>query len=322
MGLLLAILFLLAGGSVVISFGRRVAAGVIATTMGLGLPPLLTGVLMVGFTPETMLIAMVASLASVEGVAIGVIVGGVMAAMALWMGLAVAKAQKEMTFAAAPAAVLIVPVLAVLLFWGLAADGELARVDGLALLMAFGTAVVFLLYLSRKGLEVKPVGPAAAAGDDKLPLSAKQSLGLLGMLVAGLAAGSVMLVYGVRYATAVAGVSNTTVAMTLLALLPTAPHLWRPMPSDDRSGPKITYGNIMAPIVTLFLLTGGVVAIICPFKVPQAAVTFYLPLCVLTVAFLASVLLFRKLPRWSGVVLLALYAWFVLSGWLFHFAAK
>ncbi|MCE5279320.1 MAG: hypothetical protein ABFD92_09140 [Planctomycetaceae bacterium] len=317
MGLVLAFLLLLTGGAIVILCGRRVAAGAIASAMGLGLSPLMTSVLMVGFVPETLLIALVASLAAVEGIAIGVIVGGVMAAMALSMGLGVIR--KEMTFAAAPAATLIVPVLAVLLFWGLAADGELARVDGLALLMAFGTAAVFLLYLSRKGLEVKPAGDAAAAGDEKLPLSALQSMGLLGLLVAGLAAGAIMLVYGVGYATAAAKVSNTTVAMTLLALLPAAPRLWRQTPAGE-AAPKITYGNIMAPIIAGFLLIGGVVAIISPFKVPPAAVSFYLPLCVLTVAFVASVLLFRKLPRWSGAVLLALFAWFVLGGWIFHFA--
>ena len=66
-----------------------------------------------------------------------------------------------MTFAQVPPQIVGVQMLSVILFTVLSLDGELSRVDGVILLVAFVLAVFYLLRLGRRGLDIKPSGEVA-----------------------------------------------------------------------------------------------------------------------------------------------------------------
>src|SRR4029453_25014 len=89
-------------------------------------------------------------------IALGSILGGAMVAIGLAFGLSAMVAP--MTFAQVPPQIIGVQMLAVILFTVLILDGELSRVDGVVLLAAFVLAVLYLLRLGRRGLDIKPSG--------------------------------------------------------------------------------------------------------------------------------------------------------------------
>ena len=98
----------------------------------------------------------VASAEGITGMALGSILGGAMVAVALAFGLSAVLAP--MTFAQVPPQVLGVQMLAVVLFAVLALDGQLSRVDGGVLLVGFGLAVLYLVRIGRRGLDITSSG--------------------------------------------------------------------------------------------------------------------------------------------------------------------
>lgn len=66
-----------------------------------------------------------------------------------------------MRFAEASKPVVAVPILAVLLLYGLGADGQLSSADGAILLAGFVLSFVVLIFLSKRGLDIRASGEVA-----------------------------------------------------------------------------------------------------------------------------------------------------------------
>jgi cation:H+ antiporter len=122
--------------------------------MGFGVFAFVVSVVLVGFDPENLAVGAAAALQGIAGFALGSVVGAAMVAVALAFGLTAIITPME--FGQVAGKVLAVPVLAVLVLAGLAADGLLSRVDGVLLLPGFAAAVIWLLRLARRGLESSP----------------------------------------------------------------------------------------------------------------------------------------------------------------------
>jgi cation:H+ antiporter len=71
-----------------------------------------------------------------------------------------------MKFEKAPKQILIIPVLAVLLLGLLGLDGQLSRIDGAVLLLGFVLSIIYLIRLSKKGLDIQPTGEVAETLED------------------------------------------------------------------------------------------------------------------------------------------------------------
>ncbi|MBF6299000.1 hypothetical protein IU459_15815 [Nocardia amamiensis] len=75
-------------------------------------------------------------------------------------------------------------------------------------------------------------------------------------------------------------------------------------------------GNVVGSVLAFFGLNAGIIALIRPLPIDTPTRGFYLPVATATVlAFSAVLLTTRQLPRW-GIGLLALYAVFLLGGYL------
>jgi cation:H+ antiporter len=307
----------LAGLALVVLCAERLVEGVVRVSLALGLSAFLVSVVFVGFDPENLAVGAAGAAQEMPGVALGSIVGAAMVAVALAFG--VTTLLVPMRFEPAPRRIAAVPVLAVLLFGALARDGELSRADGAILLAAFALALLELARLSRRGLDLRPSGEVAEALERGEPPRPARALGRLLLALAGLVLGSELLVSGAKRLIAGFELSETVFGMTLLALAVSIEELARELPAAWVGRAEIAVGNVVGSVLAFFLCNAGLVALIRPIPVDASVLGFYLPVCLAAVVLVSIALLARRIPRWAGAALLALYAVFCLgaySGWV------
>jgi cation:H+ antiporter len=304
----------LAGLVLVIWCAERLVEGVVGTSVALGVSAFVVSVVFVGFDPENLAVGAVGAAQGLPGIATGSVIGAAMVAVGLAFGVTALLAP--MRFAQAPRRVLGIPIVAILLFGALAFDGVLSRLDGAVLFAAFALAVLELLRLSRRGLDIRPTGELAETLEHDGQRPPARALGLLVLPLAGLVAGSELLVAGSQRLLERFGLSETVYGMTLLALAVSVEELARELPAARRGRPEISFGNVAGSVLAFFLCNAGVIALVRPVAVDPSVMRFYLPVCLMTVAFATACLATLRVPRWAGGVLIGAYVVFFAGAYL------
>jgi cation:H+ antiporter len=197
---------------------------------------------------------------------------------------------------------------AALLFWLLAADNVLSRVDAGVLLTAFVCAVVLLVRAARREPDA---GRAAFAGwvPDRLPVrrAGLLALGGLGAVVFGawLAAGRLL------PAAAVLRLSAPVTGLTLAALGTALPAAVAAAVASRRGRSDVVLGLAVGPLLCNLSVVAGAVALVQPLALTEHAILNEVPAMGLCAFLLLPALLNGKVPRWEGALLLAAYAGFV-----------
>jgi cation:H+ antiporter len=314
MGLLGSLALFVVGIAVVIFAAEKLVAGAVGTSLALGVSAFLVGVVFIGFDPENLAVGAAAAYEGATGLALGSIIGAAMVAVALAFGVTALFAP--MRFERVPARVLIVPVLAVLLPGGLAYDGRLGRRDGAILLLGYVASVVYLWYLGRQGLDIRPAGEVAETLEESGSRRPWRPVGLLVLSLVALVAGSEMIVAGSRDILATLGFSDTVFGMTVLALLVSLEELARELPPALKGRPEISFGNVAGSVLAFFLLNAGIIALVRPVDVGGLVVRFYYPLSVATVIVVSALMWSRRVSRPAGAFLVLLYVAFAAGGYL------
>ena len=309
----LSVLLVIAGLALVLFFAGRLVQGTVGLARGFGVSAFLVSVVFLGFDPENLFVGAVGAYEGASGIALGTIVGSAMVAIALAFGITALIAP--LRFEQAPRRILIVPIVAVLLVNALAWDGRLSRLDGGILLAGYAAAVAFLIWLNRRGLDVRGIGLGK-----KIPegLGRGRAIGLLAVSLAMIVIGSELLVNGATGLIDRFGLSQSFVGMTLVALAISIEELARELPAAMRGHPEISFGNVAGSVLAFFLFNAGIIALIRPLPVDTATARFYLPAALATVVLISVMLLRREVPRWAGAVLVAAYAAFVIGGYLLY----
>jgi cation:H+ antiporter len=302
------------GLGLILFFAEQLVKGVVGTSMGFGLSTFPLSVIFIGFDPDNLAVGTVASAEGVAGMALGSILGGAMVAVAFAFGLSALVAP--IAFAQVPPQVLAVPLLAVVLLAVLALDGQLSRVDGGILLVAFGLAVLYLVRIGRRGLDIEPSGEVGHRLQKGNIPGKWPSLGLFILSLVAIVVGSELLVGGARTLLTRFQISDLPFGMTILAFLVSIEELEREPPTARQGRPDISFGNVLGSILAFFLCNAGVIALVRPVPVDRAVLTFYLPLAFITTALVTGVMLTKRVPRWAGGVLILCYAVFVVGAWL------
>ncbi|MGH7564158.1 MAG: sodium:calcium antiporter [Gemmatimonadota bacterium] len=112
------------------------------------------------------------------------------------------------------------------------------------------------------------------------------------------------------------GLSQTVVGMTAIALAISAEELARELPAAIKGRPEIAFGNVVGSILAFFLFNAGAIALVGPLEVGPETSRFYLPLAAGTAVLVCALALRGGFSRWTGALLVLVYAVFVAGGYL------
>jgi cation:H+ antiporter len=314
MNTLQSILLFILGIALVVYFAEKLVKGTVGISLGFGISTFIISVIFIGFDPENLAVGAVGSYEGASGIALGSIIGATMIAIALAFGLTALIAP--MKFEKAPKQILVIPVLAVLLLGVLGLDGQLSRIDGAVLLLGFVLSIIYLIRLSKKGLDIQPTGEVAETLEDAEKLNKWKSLGIFILSLAGVVLGSELLVRSSQSIIAKMGLSDTVFGMTILAFLISIEELARELPAAIKGRPEISYGNVIGSILAFFLFNAGIIALVKPITVDADTLKYYLPICLVTTIIVSIFMSTKKVSRLTGAVLVLLYVAFATVGFI------
>lgn len=314
MSTLIAVGLFVVGLALVLFCAEQLVKGVVGTSLSFGLSAFLITTIFIGFDPDNLSVGASAAFEGQTGIAWGSVIGAAMVAGAFAFGVTALFAP--MRFGEVPKRILFVPLLAIILLAMLSLDGQLSRADGVILLIGFGLTLVWLMRLSRRGLDIKPTGEVAESLAKAQRFSRWQSVAVLLASLVGIIIGSELLVRASETIIGRLGLSDTFFGMTVLAFLVSIEELARELPAALRGRPDISFGNVVGSTLAMFLFNAGFIALVNPISVPSQVLRFYLPYCFATVLVIALFMATRHIRRWMGGVLVLLYLGFVIGGYV------
>jgi len=289
----------------------RFVAGSASTARHFGMPPLLIGMVIVGFgtsAPEMVVSALAASQGN-PGIALGNAYGSNIANIALIIGLTALISplavhslvlRKELPILTA------VTALTAYQLW----DGALTRIDSLVLLGVFGGLMAWTLW---QGLRKK----ADALGSEMerelevhaMPIGRGTFWLVTGLVL--LIASSRILVWGAVEIAHGFGVSDLIIGLTIVAVGTSLPELASSVIAARKGEHDIALGNVLGSNLFNTLAVVGIAGTIRPMTVPREVLSRDIPLmAVLTLSLFVIGYGFRgpgRINRFEGGALLAGY---------------
>jgi len=310
--MLLAALAIIAGFALLVWSADRFVEGAAATARHAGMPPLLIGMVIVGFgtsAPE-MVVSAMAALEGSPGLALGNAYGSniantglILGAAALFVPLAVHSkiVRKELPL------LLAITCLSGFFLW----DDGLERWEALVLLAGFFGLIGWSVFSALRGK------------DDVLEGEMESELAVHGMslgralfwLVAGLVLlilSSRILVWGAVTIAEALGVSDLIIGLTIVALGTSLPELAATVIAARKGEHDIAIGNVVGSNMFNLLAVVGIAGAIAPMSnVPPEVLSRDWPVVIgLTVALFIFAYGFRgqgRINRFEGAALLAAY---------------
>jgi cation:H+ antiporter len=291
----------------------RFVEGSAATARHFGMPPLLIGMVIVGFgtsAPE-MVVSALAALQGNPGIALGNAYGSNIANIALILGLTslvspiAVKSQvlrKELPLLTA------VTVLAAWQVW----DGRITRLEALVLLAVFFGVMGWTI---RQGMRTG-TDPLATEMEQELKMRAMPLNQAVFNLIVGLAvlvASSRMLVWGAVSVARGFGVSDLIIGLTIIAVGTSLPELASSLLATRKGEHDIALGNVLGSNLFNTLAVVGIAGSIAPMTVgPEVFSRDIMVMAVLTLSLFIFGYGFRgpgrgRINRFEGVLLLACY---------------
>jgi len=276
--------------------GDWLVRGASGIARGLGVPPLVIGLTIVGFgtsAPE-MLVSVQAALAGAGGIAIGNVLGSNIANILLILGIAALMGPIAAPFARLRAdlawmtgsALLLVPLFL---------DGRLTRAEGG--LLALGIAVYLALAFRRRDIAETGQDEAVAP---MLPAVLRTLAGLV-LLILG---ARLMVDASVGIARAF-GVSEAVIGLTIVAVGTSLPELAASVAAALKGARDIAIGNVIGSNIFNILAILGVSALVAPLAVAPGFLMRDLPVMLGVSVLLCLALALRgRLGRGGGAALL------------------
>lgn len=306
-------ILLLVGGLVLLALGGELLVrGAVGMAARLGISPLLAGLTIVGFgtsTPE-LATSVQAALGGAPAIAIGNVVGSNIANILLILGLS----ALIMPLAVNPASFQRDSLAmggSALLCTGAVMLGVIGLVPGLVLVAALGGYLWWAYKSESAAHDAEAQRHEHEAEDRPIPPDTGPVV-LGGMIVAGLVAaifGAGWLVDGAIVLASAAGVSQSVIGLTVVAVGTSLPELIACLVAVIRKHGDVALGNVVGS--NIYNLCGilGLTAVIHPIEVPAeiARIDVWVMLGV-TLLLLLQLRSGWRLSRVEGAVLVALYA--------------
>ncbi len=265
-----AVIFVMLGLIGLVIGGELLVRGAVSAAKTLGISPLVIGLTLVGFgtsTPE-LVTSLQAAWAGSPGIAIGNVVGSNIGNILLILGLTAMFG----TIAVNPAAfkrdgtVLVIATLAVV---GLSMLGALGRVAGAGLFAGLIVYLIYTLWSERaKPTEAQPVyeGEAELVGNGGKAMTISAAQAFAGLIITIL--GARLLVSGAVELAQSAGVSETLIGLTIVAIGTSLPELVTSVMAILRKQGDVAFGNIVGSNIFNMLGILGITALVQPLSIP------------------------------------------------------
>lgn len=311
---MLNVLLLILGIAVLTAGGEALIRGALAAARRLGVSPLLSGLVIVGFgtsMPE-LVVSVDAALTGRPDIAVGNVVGSNIANIMLILGLsAVITPMAVKPLALRRDAVMV--VVAGLLFLALVAGSALGRTDAAILLVVLGAYLVWAYWSER--FRDAPSGEVHKAEAEELhsvPMSVGWTLLSIALGLLLLVGGSRILLTGAVGIAEHFGVSEAVIGLTLVAVGTSLPELSVSVIAAIRRHADVAIGNVLGSNIFNILGILGVSALLQPLPVHARILQFdqwvMLGASVLLLIFLYTG---RRLSRLEGGVLLVGYIFYI-----------
>ena len=305
-------LLLVAGGLVLLAIGGELLVrGAVGMAARLGISPLLAGLTIVGFgtsTPE-LATSVQAALAGSPGIAIGNVVGSNIANILFILGLSAVILPLSVNPASFKRDSIALGGSA-LLCTGAVLIGVIGPVIGIVLLACL-VGYIWWAYKSESAAPC-PEGERHEheAADVPVPPNSGPVV-LCGMIVAGLAAaifGAGWLVDGAVVLASAAGVSESVIGLTVVAVGTSLPELIACIVAVLRKHEDVALGNVVGSCIYNLCGILGITALIQPIAVPTEIAAFDIWVMLgVTALLIVQLRSGWRLSRPEGVLLVALY---------------
>lgn len=310
------------GGLVVLVWGAdRFVEGAAATAGHFRMPPLLIGMVIIGFgtsAPE-IVISTVSSMAGDPGLALGNAFGSNIANIGLILGVA-ALMQPVSVHSQVVRRELPLLLAATGLTWWLLADGEFSSADAGVQLVLFSGLVGWSVW---EALKMRRDALAKEYAQEIPRLALSHALFWIGAGLLLLVVSSRLVVWGAVGIAHSLGVSDLVIGLTVIAVGTSLPELASSIAAVRKGEHDLALGNVLGSNLFNTLLVAGLSGAIFPHRVDPDLVSRDLPfLFGFTCALLAVTFSGKRgrISRFEGGVLLAAFlgytGWVVLGGLL------
>ncbi|MFI8750074.1 calcium/sodium antiporter [Vreelandella lionensis] len=307
-------LSLLAGIVLLFLGGESLIRGAVAGAKRMGVSPLLTGLVVVGFgtsAPE-LVVSVDAAIREQPDIAVGNIVGSNIGNILLILGLCAVICPMNVH----PLALRrdgVVVVAASLLFIVLAWSGALGRWEA-ALLLAMLTAYLMWAYWTERNQSL-PEAQMHSAEAEELSAIPSSTAMIIVALVLGLImliGGSQLLLYGAIGLAQSIGISEAVIGLTIVAVGTSLPEMAVSVIAALRRHADVAVGNILGSNIFNVLGILGISAFLQPLPI-AARVSQFDQWIMLGSASILLLFLYTgmRLSRWEGAALLGGYAAYI-----------
>jgi cation:H+ antiporter len=321
----LAIVALITGLALLVWSADRFVEGSASTARYFGMPPLLIGMVIVGFgtsAPE-MVVSALAAFESSPGIALGNAYGSNIANIALILGVT-ALINPIMVHSTVLRKELPILTLLTVLSVALIADFDLSRFDAAILLLVFGGLMAWTII---QGLRQKADSLAkeieTETAEKEMPIKRAVFWILAGLLM--LIASSRILVWGAVEIVQIFGVSDMIIGLTIVAVGTSLPELASSVIAARKGEHDIALGNVLGSNLFNTLAVVGIAGSIHPFALePETLSRDMAVMGALTISLFLIGYGFRgrqgRINRFEGAALLMVYVGY--TGWLISSVMK
>jgi len=308
------VLLLLLGVALLTAGGEALIRGSLAAAQRLGVSPLLSGLVIVGFgtsAPE-LVVSVDAAVNGRPDIAIGNVVGSNIGNILLILGICASITPLVVRRLALRRDALTV-VAASILFLLLVGGSALGQPDAFVLLFALFGYLLWAYYTERSSSTLS--GELHRAEAEELSIVPKTAVGIGAAVLFGLLlliGGSQALLTGATGIANAFGVSEAVVGLILVAVGTSLPELSISVIAAIRQHADVAVGNVLGSNIFNVLGVLGVSALLQPLPVHERILQFD-QWVMLGAALLLIVFLYtgRRLSRWEGGVLLIAYGVYV-----------
>ncbi|MEM1046965.1 MAG: calcium/sodium antiporter [Pseudomonadota bacterium] len=302
-------IFLIGGLVLLCVGGEALIRGAVALGNRLRLPPMLVGIVIVGFgtsLPE-LFVSVQATVSGAPHLAVGNVIGSNISNILFILAVAaLIRPFKRPDRALMPDGIVLVAISIAVILLGL--QGEIPAMQGVVFVVLLVSLLSAEYVRARRQEQLQRIYEEPVPLAEQIPQKVPLSLTLIVVGVAGLVFGADLLVAGTTNIARTFGVSEALIGLTIVAIGTSLPELAGSAVASWRGHSSVAYGNVIGS--NLFNLLGilGVSAMAGPLSFPQTMVwldgTVMIAATVLMLYFVSSG---TRLDRWEAVIMLGCY---------------